>query len=268
MVFGCNKSEQEFHQGDSVQQEQPIQDSTQGNTMVPDQTGNTEQAFHEQSDQPNTDGASAPSEAVLTGDNDNKPSEPNSETDNDIIKDSSAEITAATQAIYDSLIALQPEFKNCYDKTLKEFGDSPRVDKAKWYIFDLGHPRYRYNIEYDEFGTVYYKEGFTYQVKRAPFYLPFLDSCIDSVIPKSFDIDFSHHVNSFTDGVQKFGRLKLVFKTNPAARTLSVHIEPNDSFPIGTEHPMVNEDDKARWINVNQHYTQWLSRRVVKKSSE
>ncbi len=110
--WGCNKTDQEFHQVKSAQQEQAKQDSTQTNTMVPDQTGNTKQESKEQSDQPNPDDASTPSEAVLTDDND------------------------------------------------------------------------------------------------------------------------------------------------------------NDSFPIGTEHPMVNEDDKAKWIDVNQHYTQWLSSRDAQESTE
>ena len=175
-------------------------------------------------------------------------------------------IAQATQSVYDSLYALAPKFKKCYNKALK-YVDNDGMP--------LNYTGGRIDLEYDENGIIYWKDapGFKPKPMRAE---ASMTGCYKSTLPKSFDIHLQDVVSNYPDNVQKFGRLRFLYNPNSDI----VEIVEAFSSPIGTTHNLVKEYNKhdaphninsksmkdedkirLRLLKMNKHYSLWLKRR-------
>ena len=159
-------------------------------------------------------------------------------------------IAAETQKAYNELISLAPEFASCYRKAQKVC-----TDKGIRPFGTLGMNQLSYNLEYDEFGNIYYiEDSFAKIVKKWERCETTYASCFRKKLPKSFNFDLSEIVKNYPNNVQRFGRIKLVFNIT----TNKVSIIDAYSKPIGTVH---QNNVNSFGESYNKHYERWLKRR-------
>ncbi len=159
-------------------------------------------------------------------------------------------IAAETQKAYNELISLASEFASCYRKAQKVC-----TDKGIRPFGSFGMNQLSYNLEYDEFGNIYYiEDSFAKNVKKWERCETTYDSCFRKKLPKSFNFDLSEIVKNYPNNVQRFGRIKLVFNIT----TNKVSIIDAYSKPIGTVH---QNNVNSFGESYNKHYERWLKRR-------
>ena len=157
-------------------------------------------------------------------------------------------ISASTKTIYDAIIAKSPRVKECYDRAIEK-------TKTLNPDFVASADSIAYDIEYDEFGVVYIiLTTYGQQAFNVAAFETLYDSCFRKRFPrKAFDeIDFnlSEIVKDYPDGIQKFGRVRVVYDPKEGA----VHIDNDKSYPIGTAHTIRDWN----FNNVNRFYRSWL----------
>lgn len=201
------------------------------------------------------------------------PEQPESNSSDSNLPDSSERVANATQSVYESIQALSPKFKKCWNDAMK----LPANHGVKHFNYKDG----RVDLEYDENGVIYWKDSPSIQrLKKPSMPVTSFTSCYKQALPKSFDIHLEDVVRDYPDNVQRFGRLRIIF--NP----YSDKIEIVDVFsnPIGTTHNLLEEfnqkhypeefvdwksmtdEDKInfRLNEINLHYNLWLNRRSNK----
>lgn len=160
-------------------------------------------------------------------------------------------ISASTKAIYDVIIAKSPEVKRCYDRA---------IEKTKTFNPDFvaSGDSIAYDIEYDEFGVVYIiLTTYGQQAFNVAAFETLYDSCFRKEFPKEVfkevDFNLSEIVKDYPDGIQKFGRVRVVYDPKASA----VHIDNDKSYPIGTAHTLMDWN----FNNINRFYHTWLRHR-------
>ena len=160
-------------------------------------------------------------------------------------------ISEATKAIYDAIIAKSPKVKDCYDRAIEK-------TKTLNPDFVASGEKIAYDIEYDEFGVVYIiLTTYGQQAFNVTAFETLYDSCFRKAFPdevfKEVDFNLSEIVKDYPDGIQRFGRARVVYNPKEEA----IHIDNDKSYPIGTAHTIRDWN----FNNVNRLYNIWLRHR-------
>ncbi len=260
LISGCHKSDntqaevkdnlQTAPKEEMIPREQ-LPDNDENLPPKPDQDANSPLP-NQDDEQTNSNPENDNSESDVAEQQDNPQNDLSDNSDAAQLNESD-KIAAATKQVHDKLKSLSSAFASCHSKAQKTCNDKG--------VKPYGTKDLSYNLEYDEFGVIYFVEDtFDREHKKWDRCQTDYDTCFRKALPKSFKFDLSDIVKNYPDNIQRFGRIKLVFNTN----TSKVSIIDAYSKPIGTVHQNnLDKPDGPYGTVLNVHYEKWLKRRAI-----